>query len=85
MERLLSPIKDLIGSLYDLLFDAAQKVWSLVKPIFLIGIVFDLVTGKLGWINQLLGVYQQVLTSTSGASWLVVFLVALLALNCCKK
>ncbi len=85
MEKLLAPIKDLIGSLYDLLFDAAQKVWSLAKPIFLIGVVFDLVTGKLGWINQLLEIYRQVLSTTSGASWLVVVVVALLALNCCKK
>lgn len=85
MGKFLEPVKELVGSLYDLLFDAAQKVWSLVKPVFLIGLAFDLVTGKLGWINQILGVYRQVITDTSGASWLVLIVLAILFLNCCKK
>ncbi|MBI4126586.1 MAG: hypothetical protein HY465_03750, partial [Deltaproteobacteria bacterium] len=65
MMKAFDPVKDLVGSLYDVLFDAANKVWNLVKPILLIGLVFDLVTGKLGWINQLMGYYQQLMQYTS--------------------
>lgn len=85
MEKLFAPITDLVGSLHGMLLDAAQKIWSLVKPIFMIGIVFDLVSGRLGWIDQLLGTYNQLLAATSGASWLVVVVGALILLSVCRK
>jgi putative exporter of polyketide antibiotics len=78
MDKLFDPIRDLVASLYDVLSDAAHKVWALVKPIFLIGMVFDLATGNLGWINQILGYYRDLLAYTSGASWLVIVFGALL-------
>lgn len=81
MEKLFSPIKDLIGGLYDVMYDAAQKVWSLAKPIFLIGVTVDLVTGKLGWINSMLEYYHQTLNYTSGTHWLVMVIGGLFLLS----
>ncbi len=72
-------VKGLVGNVYDVLYDAAEKVWSLVKPIFLIGIVFDLVTNKLGWINQIVMLYKDVVAYTSTGSTLVVVIIGLLA------
>ena len=85
MEKIFEPIKDLIGSVYNLLFDAATKVWSLVKPIFLIGLVVDLVTGKLGWITQILEFYRQAISYTATASWWLVLVMALLLFHFFRK
>jgi len=85
MEKLFTPVKDLIGSIYDVVYDAAQKVWSLVKPLFLIGVTFDLVTGKLGWVNSLLEYYHQTLNYTSGTNWLVLIIGGLFLLAFCTK
>jgi len=85
MGNIFQPVKDLVGHLYDVFFDAAQKVWSLAKPVILIGLTIDFVTGKLGWISQILEYYRQALTYTSGASWFLLLVVALLVLNFFKK
>jgi cobalamin biosynthesis protein CobD/CbiB len=85
MERLFEPIKDLIGALYDLLIDAAEKVWNVAKPVVMIGLLIDLVSGQLGWINQILGYYHQAISYTSGASWLLAILGFLLILHFFKK
>ena len=80
MEKVFSPVTDLIGSLYDLLFDAATKVWSLAKPVVMIGLLFDLITGHLGWISQILGHYRDFMLFTSQASTLVLIVVAVVTL-----
>lgn len=85
MDKLFKPLQDLISSLYDLLFDAAQKVWSLFQPVALVGLLFDLLTGKLGWIDSILGFYHQFLSHTTGANWWVLLLVALLVFGCCSS
>ncbi|MDO8462343.1 MAG: hypothetical protein Q7S98_05740 [Deltaproteobacteria bacterium] len=88
MGKIFQPLQDLIGSVYDLLHDAAEKVWSLAKPIAMIGLLVDFLTGKLGWISSMLGYYKQFLADTSGTSWLVLVLAVLLAMSCmanCKK
>lgn len=82
MGKLFEPVHDLISSLYDLLHDAADKVWSLAKPIAMIGLLFDLLTGKLGWIGSILDFYKQFLGHTSGTSWLVLVILGLLVLSC---
>ena len=81
MEKLFAPIKDLVGGVYGVLYDAATKVWSLAKPVILIGLLFDLVTGKLGWISNILELYRQTLTYTAGTSWLVLTILGCLALT----
>lgn len=77
MGKFFEPIKDLFGAVYDLIYDAATKVWALAKPILLVGLVFDLVTARLGWISQILDVYHRLLEYTAGASWVVVVAIAL--------
>lgn len=81
MGKIFEPIKDLFGAVYDLVFDSLQKVLSLAKPVLTVGLLFDLVTGKLGWISQILEVYQRVLSYTAGASWLVVAALVLIAIG----
>jgi len=81
MGKLFAPIKDLVGAVYDVLFDAATKVWSLLKPVVLIGLLFDLVTGQLGWITNILTYYDKLLTFTGGAHWLIILVIGLLAVN----
>lgn len=81
MEKLFMPIKDLIDSLYGVLYDAAEKVWNLAKPVVFIGLLYDLVSGKLGWINSILEYYRQTLSYTSGSHWLVLCFVGLIALS----
>lgn len=81
MGNLFSPVKDLVGSVYDLIYDAAQKVWSLVKPILLIGLAIDLVTAKLGWIHTILEYYHRTLDYTAGTSWLVLVIGGMLVLT----
>lgn len=85
MNQIFTPVTDLVGSLHQVLHDAAVKVWDLVKPIFLIGVVFDLVTSQLGWIESMLGYYNQFMIYTSGASWLVVLLGAMMLLSFSRK
>jgi len=85
MGKLFQPLQDLIGSVYDLLHDAADKVLALAKPIAMIGLLVDLLTGKLGWIDNILSYYRAALNYTSGTSWLVLILAALLLLSCCRK
>ena len=85
MGKLFQPLQDLVGSLYDLLHDAADKVWGLAKPIAMIGLLFDLLTGKLGWISSIMEVYKTFLQHTSGTSWLVLVLAALVVLSCRGK
>ena len=85
MGNLFTPVKDLVGSIYDVLFDAAAKVWSLVKPILLIGLAIDLVTGKLGWIGTILEYYRRTLEYTAGTSWLVLVIGGLVMLSWCTK
>lgn len=80
MEKLFAPIKDLVGSVYDVIYDAATKVWSLIKPIVLIGLVVDLVTAKLGWIATILEFYRRILDYTGGTHWLVLIIGGLVAL-----
>jgi len=81
MERLFQPVKDLVAAIYDVIYDAAGKVWNLVKPVVLIGLVVDLVTGQLGWIGQILEYYRLALSYTTGASWLVLVIFAVLFLH----
>lgn len=81
MGKIFEPVKDLIGSVYDLLYDAATKVWSLVKPVILIGLLVDLVTGKLGFISQMLEFYRQTLNYTAGTSWLVLIIGGLIVMT----
>ena len=81
MGNLFTPVKDLVGSIYDVLFDAATKVWSLVKPVVLIGLTVDLVTGKLGWITTILEYYRRTLEYTAGTSWLVLIIGGLLVMS----
>ena len=81
MEKVFAPIKDLVGAVYGVLYDAAQKVWTLAKPIVLIGLLFDLVTGELGWIGSILDYYRQFLNYTSGTSWLVLVIAGFLVLG----
>lgn len=85
MGKIFEPIKDLFGAVYDLLFDAAQKVWSLAKPVILIGLAIDLISGKLGWISQILEFYRQMLDYTAGASWMVLVFAALVVLGYFSK
>lgn len=81
MDKLFAPLKDLIGSVYDFLYDAATKVWSLAKPIVFIGLLFDLITGKFGWIQSILGIYRQFLSYTSGTHWLVLVLLTVVVVS----
>ncbi len=81
MGNLFTPVKDLVGGVYDVLFDAATKVWSLVKPILLIGLAVDLVTGKLNWITTILEYYRRTLEYTAGTSWLVLVIGGMIALT----
>lgn len=81
MGNLFAPVKDLIGGIYDVLFDAASKVWNLAKPVILIGLAVDLVTGKLGWIGTILEYYRRTLEYTAGTSWLVLVIAGMLALS----
>ena len=81
MGNLFTPVKDLVGSIYDVLFDAATKVWSLVKPVVLIDLTVDLVTGKLGWITTILEYYRRTLEYTAGTSWLVLIIGGLLVMS----
>lgn len=81
MGKLLAPVKDLIGTLYDFLFDAAQKVWSLAKPVILIGLLIDLISGQLGWISQILEFYHKTLTYTAAAPWFVLVVFGVVALG----
>lgn len=81
MGNLFTPVKDLVGSIFDVLYDAAQKVWSLAKPVILVGLTVDLVTGKLGWIGTILEYYRRTLEYTAGTSWLVLIIGGLLAMT----
>lgn len=81
-EPIFVPVRGLINTLYDLLMDASQKVWKLAKPIVMIGLLFDLISGKLGWINTMLGYYRTFMHDTSGASWVVLALGTLLVMTC---
>lgn len=81
MENLFAPIKNLVGAVYDVIYDAAQKVWSLIKPVILIGLALDLVTGKLGWIATILEYYRRTLEYTAGTSWLVLVIGGLVVLT----
>lgn len=81
MSNLFAPIKDLLGSCFDFLSDAAQKVWSLAKPVILIGLLIDLVSAKLGWITQILDVYRRILEATAGTSWVVLLLLAFVVVS----
>ena len=83
--RAFDSVKDLVGSLYDVLYDAANKVWSLAKPVLFVGLVVDLVSGKLGWIGQIVGYYKQIVDYTSGASTLVVVIIGLVVLSWANK
>lgn len=76
-----APVKDLVKGLYDLVMDAATKVWSLAKPIVLIGLLFDLVTAKIGWISNILVYYRQFMHDTSGSAPLVLILGTVLVLT----
>ena len=78
MDKLFAPIKDLVGGVYGVLYDAACKVWSLAKPVILIGLVVDLVTGKLGWIGSIMEYYRQFLNYTSGTSWMVLLIAGVI-------
>lgn len=81
MANLFTPVKDLVDSIYDVLFDAASKVWSLAKPVILIGLAVDLVTGKLGWIGTILEYYRRTLEYTAGTSWLVLVIGGMVVLT----
>lgn len=81
MGNLFAPVKDLVDGIYDVLFDAASKVWNLVKPVILIGLAVDLVTGKLGWIGTILEYYRRTLEYTAGTSWLVLVIGGMLMLS----
>jgi hypothetical protein len=81
LEPIFQPVKVLIGTVYDVLFDAAQKVWKLAKPVAMIGLLVDLLTGKLGWIQTMLGYYRTFMHDTSGSSWIVLVLAAVLVLT----
>lgn len=81
MGNLFAPVKDLVGGVYDVLFDAASKVWNLAKPVILIGLAVDLVTGKLGWIGTILEYYRRTLEYTAGTSWLVLVIGGMIALT----
>ncbi len=81
LEPIFQPVRAMVATLYDVLFDAAQKVWKLARPVAMIGLLFDLLTGKLGWINTMLGYYRQFMHDTSGASWIVLALGTLLILT----
>lgn len=79
MERAFAPAKDLVGSVYELLHDAAQKAWSLARPVFFVGLLVDFVTARLGWIDTVMRYYRDFISATSGGSTLVVVLLAILA------
>ncbi|OGP14534.1 MAG: hypothetical protein A3I75_00740 [Deltaproteobacteria bacterium RIFCSPLOWO2_02_FULL_50_16] len=85
MKQLLSPLTDLIGSLYDFLFDAASKVLNLAKPVITVGLLIDVVTGKLGFIDHILDFYQKTLSTTSGASMMVVIVIGIVVLAMVTK
>lgn len=85
MSKFFEPVKDLVASLYDVFHDAAEKVWSLAKPVLLIGLAIDFVSAKLGWITQILEYYRQGLAYTSDASHFVLILGALMLLYFFKK
>lgn len=85
LEPIFSPIKELIAHVYDLLFDAANKVWKLAKPVAMIGLLLDFLTGKLGWITTIMNYYRQFMHDTSGASWIVLVVFAMLALTYLTK
>lgn len=70
MGNMFAPVKDLVGSLYEFLFDAAGKVWNLAKPIVMIGLLIDLITAKFGWISMMLGFFHQTLDVIATASWI---------------
>lgn len=74
MEKLFAPIKDLVGAVYDIVYDAATKVWNLAKPVILIGLLIDLVTHKLGWVDTILEYYRRTLDYTGGTHWLVLII-----------
>ncbi|MBI4125699.1 MAG: hypothetical protein HY466_07210 [Deltaproteobacteria bacterium] len=80
MEKLFAPLKDLVGAVYGLLYDAATKVWNLAKPVIMIGLLIDLVTAKLGWITHILEYYRRTLEYTGGTHWLVLIIGGLVAL-----
>lgn len=81
MGNLFAPVKDLVGGIYDVLFDAASKVWSLAKPVILIGLAVDLISGKLGWIGTILEYYRRTLEYTAGTSWLVLVIGGMIVLT----
>jgi flagellar biosynthesis protein FliR len=85
MKTLLAPLSDLIASLYDFLIDAADKVLSLAKPVITVGLLIDVVTGKLGWIDHILDLYNKTLSHTSSASMIVVIIVGLILLGYLTK
>jgi hypothetical protein len=78
---LFAPVRDLVGGLYDLLMDSATKVWALAKPVAMIGLLFDLLTSRLGWIDSILAYYHRFMHDTSGASSLVLVLGTVLVLT----
>ena len=80
MGNLFAPVKDLVGSLYDFLYDAAGKVWNLAKPIIMIGLLVDLVTAKLGWISMILGFFHQALNVIASASWIALLFFGVVVL-----
>lgn len=81
MGKIFQPLQDLVGGCYDFCYDAACKVWNLAKPLALIGLLFDLMTGKLGWIDHILVNYRAILQHTSGTHWLVLVLGVLVLLS----
>ena len=81
LEPLFEPLKILMNTVYDVLMDAAQKVWRLAKPVAMIGLLIDLLTAKLGWIHTIIGYYNEFMRATSGTSWLVLLLVTVLILS----
>ncbi|OGQ05312.1 MAG: hypothetical protein A2W61_03375 [Deltaproteobacteria bacterium RIFCSPLOWO2_01_44_7] len=85
MVKFFEPVKDLVAGLYDVFHDAAEKAWSLAKPVLFVGLAIDLVSGKLGWITQILEYYRQGLAYTAGASHFVLILGALMVLYFFKK
>ncbi len=80
-EPIFMPIKGLVAMIYEVLHDAAHKVWDLARPIAMVGLLFDLLTGKLGWISVMLGYYKQFMQDTSGTSSMVLVLGSVLILT----
>ena len=80
MKALFTPLIDLVSSLYNFLSDMAKKAMDLAKPVVVLGLLIDLVSGKLGWIDHILAVYRKTLEFTAEAPVLIVVIVAIIIL-----